>query len=70
MVEIDAGVLWQVIRIETAWKGQPPPFAKLDGNYHSALVGSPRTDIKPLDVVQPEGPSFTVRASLPLARFQ
>lgn len=56
----------QLLRIETAWKGTPPPFAKLDGNYHHSLVGlPPRADIKPLDIVQPEGPSFTVRALPP-----
>lgn len=50
----------QVLRIESAWKGKAP-FAKLDSNYHHALLqGKPRSDIKPLDIVQPEGPSFTV----------
>ncbi|BDA47955.1 Primary amine oxidase [Coccomyxa sp. Obi] len=54
----------KVIRIETAWKG-PAPVAKLDGNYHHKLLeGKPRTDIKPLDIIQPEGPSFTVDGNL------
>lgn len=53
----------QVVRIECAWKGQPP-FPKQNGNYHHALLEGPvRSDIKPLDIVQPEGPSFTVRRS-------
>lgn len=53
-------VMEQVLRIESAWKGKAP-FAKLDSNYHHALLqGKPRSDIKPLDIVQPEGPSFTV----------
>ena len=52
----------QLIRIECAWKGTPPPFAKMDGNYDHRLVGPPRTGIKPLDIVQPEGPSFMVCA--------
>ena len=49
----------QVLRIECSWKGMPP-FPKENCNYHHKLVGPPRQDIKPLDVVQPEGPSFTV----------
>ena len=41
----------------------PPPVPKGDnGNYHEDLVTLPfRTDLKPLHVLQPEGPSFTVR---------
>ena len=54
----------QLVKIECAWKGQPP-FAKQDFNYHHKLVGPTRTDIKPLDIVQPEGPSFNVSPSLP-----
>lgn len=35
----------------------------MNGNYdHRLLEGPPRADIKPLDIVQPEGPSFTVRS--------
>eukprot|EP00983_Pelagomonas_calceolata_P132037 1161832-Pelagomonas_calceolata.AAC.9 len=38
----------------------PPVINKEDNNYHSALFdpAKMRTDIKPLDVIQPEGPSF------------
>ena len=49
----------QILQIDCAWKGQPP-FAKQDFNYHHKLVGPTRTDIKPLNIVQPEGPSFSV----------
>lgn len=52
--------LVQIVQIDCAWKEQPPPFAKQDFNYHHKLVGPTRTDIKPLDIIQPEGPSFTV----------
>ena len=54
----------QLVKIECVWKGQPP-FAKQDFNYHHKLVGPTRTDIKPLNIVQPEGPSFTVSPLLP-----
>ncbi len=60
----------QLIRIECAWKGAPPPFAKMDGNYDHRLVGPPRAGIKPLDIVQPEGPSFTVRVALNTSPLQ
>ena len=53
----------QLMKIECAWKGQPP-FAKQDFNYHHKLVGPTRADIKPLNILQPEGPSFTVSPPL------
>ncbi|WP_209121113.1 primary-amine oxidase [Alkalihalobacillus sp. BA299] len=37
------------------------PLPPLDGNYTPDLVGELRTDIKPLDIIQPEGPSFVVK---------
>ena len=41
--------------------GLPPTH----GRYDSASIGAPvREDLKPLDVVQPEGPSFTVDGNL------
>ena len=50
-----------MVRIETAWNGKKAPFAKMDSNYDHRLVQvAPRTDVKPLDIVQPEGASFTV----------
>lgn len=36
------------------------PVPPQDGNYLPEMVGTVRTDLKPLDIVQPEGPSFTV----------
>ncbi|OLO42441.1 tyramine oxidase [Alkalihalophilus pseudofirmus] len=37
------------------------PLPPLDGNYTPDLVGELRTDIKPLDIIQPEGPSFVIK---------
>jgi hypothetical protein len=51
----------KLVQIDCAWKGSPP-FAKRDFNYHHKLVGETRTDIKPLNILQPEGPSFSVSA--------
>ncbi len=36
------------------------PLAPTAGNYASEFVGHFREDLKPLDITQPEGPSFTV----------
>ncbi|MDQ1432398.1 MAG: primary-amine oxidase, partial [Actinomycetota bacterium] len=36
------------------------PMPTAPGSYLPADVGPPRTDLKPLDIVQPEGPSFVV----------
>jgi primary-amine oxidase len=36
------------------------PFPPKDGNYTPEFVKKYRTDIKPLEIVQPEGPSFQV----------
>ena len=36
------------------------PVPEAPGNYDTASVGNMRTDLKPLDIVQPEGPSFEV----------
>jgi primary-amine oxidase len=33
------------------------------GNFDEARVGAPRTTLKPLEIVQREGPSFTVQGS-------
>ena len=33
------------------------------GNFDEARVGSPRTTLRPLEITQPEGPSFTVDGS-------
>jgi primary-amine oxidase len=42
---IDAGVL---------------PIPPEHGNYDAASVGDLRTDLRPLDITQPDGPSFTI----------
>jgi primary-amine oxidase len=36
------------------------PLPPTDGNYTPEAVGHMRTDLKPLEINQPEGPSFTV----------
>ncbi len=36
------------------------PLPPNDGNYAAEFVGEFRQDLKPLDITQPEGPSFTV----------
>ena len=36
----------------------------MDDNYHSDLQTARRTDLTPLDIVQPQGPSFTVEGNL------
>jgi primary-amine oxidase len=36
------------------------PVPKRKRNYDQASLGEPRTGLKPLNIVQPEGPSFTV----------
>lgn len=35
------------------------PFPPLDGNYTPDQVGNMRQDVKPLEIVQPKGPSFS-----------
>jgi primary-amine oxidase len=48
----------EVIEIEDHGIVPLPPD---DGNYGAEFQGSFRTDLKPLEIVQPDGPSFTVR---------
>lgn len=36
------------------------PTATGSGNYDDETVGAPRTSLKPIELTQPEGPSFTV----------
>ncbi|WP_027133873.1 primary-amine oxidase [Geminicoccus roseus] len=38
----------------------PPPLGPEPSNYRPGQAGPMRTDLKPLDIVQPDGPSFTV----------
>ncbi|MGA9672997.1 MAG: hypothetical protein WBQ94_27605, partial [Terracidiphilus sp.] len=47
----------RVIRVEEYGQWPLPP---LPGNYAADRVPQLRSDIKPLDITQPEGPSFQV----------
>ena len=51
----------RVLRVEDHGVVPLPPN---DGNYAEEFVKEFRTDLKPLDVVQPEGPSFSVNGNL------
>ena len=51
----------RVLRVEDHGVVPVPPN---DGNYAEEFVKEFRTDLKPLDVVQPEGPSFSVEGNL------
>ncbi|KAK9815019.1 hypothetical protein WJX73_005030 [Symbiochloris irregularis] len=55
----------KVIRIESAWEGRDlPALCSSPSDYSSDLFkGSYRTDIKPINIEQPEGPSFVVEGS-------
>ena len=44
--------------------GDIVPIPPESGNYDAASVGELRTDLKPLDIVQPEGPSFSIEGDL------
>lgn len=61
----------QVVRIESSWEGRKLPPALTEGSdYASDLFkGTYRTDIKPINIEQPEGPSFTVRANVMHSRL-
>jgi primary-amine oxidase len=47
----------EVLRIED--HGVTPLPAE-DGNYAAGYIGEPRADLRPIEITQPEGPSFTV----------
>src|SRR5215469_6216977 len=47
----------EVVRVEDYGVVPLPPTA---GNYTPEAVGQLRTDLKPIEITQPEGPSFTV----------
>lgn len=53
----------QVVEIKRLHKGTVK-LPEEASHYHRDYVGATRTDIKPLDVVQPEGPSFKVSGNL------
>ncbi|MBI4943149.1 MAG: primary-amine oxidase [Actinobacteria bacterium] len=52
--DLNAGT---VVRVE---EGPLIPVPRQEDNYLPADVGPARTDLKPIEVVQPEGPSFVV----------
>lgn len=57
--------LKKVVQIDRPWGEAHEPWKvpKADSNYHRNLMNKPwRTSLKPLNIDQPEGPSFTVRA--------
>ncbi|MFF1574503.1 primary-amine oxidase [Leifsonia sp. NPDC058292] len=47
----------EVIRVED---DGDVPVPAIDGNYDAATVGPARTTLKPIEITQPEGPSFRV----------
>ena len=51
----------RVVRVEDHGIVPMPPN---DGNYAAEFVKDFRTDLKPLDIIQPEGPSFSVDGNL------
>jgi primary-amine oxidase len=51
----------EVVAVED---GEVVPVPQADHNYRVDDVGPLRTDLRPLDIVQPEGPSFTVDGHL------
>ncbi|EFJ39825.1 copper amine oxidase [Volvox carteri f. nagariensis] len=53
-----------VVRIDLPYKGPTVEWNKENNNYHTALQKEIRTDLKPINIVQPEGPSFTVEGQL------
>lgn len=54
LVDLNAMKVMKVIDNEIV------PLPPTHGNYTADAVGAMRTDLKPLEIVQPEGPSFTV----------
>lgn len=58
IVDLNAGEVIKVL------DGDVVPVPPELGNYDAASVGNVRTDLKPLDIVQPDGPSFVVDGNL------
>ncbi len=42
---------------------EPVPIPQDPGRYDAEWVGAPREDLRPIEVVQPDGPSFEVRGN-------
>ncbi len=60
IVDLNSGEVVELWNLERPI-GLPPTH----GRYDSASIGEPvRDDLRPLDIVQPEGPSFTVEGNL------
>ena len=58
---------WQVVQVDKPYKvaGEKWEVPQADNNYHRNLMNKGwRTTLKPLNIDQPEGPSFTVRLTL------
>ncbi|WP_327589699.1 primary-amine oxidase [Nonomuraea sp. NBC_00507] len=45
-------------------EGEPIPLPPESGNYDAGSVGPLRDDLRPIEIVQPEGPSFTVSGNV------
>ncbi|MGE0715396.1 MAG: primary-amine oxidase [Alphaproteobacteria bacterium] len=59
-VDVDT---FEVLRVDdhvAAGRQPEVPVPTAPGNYEAELLGPPRAPLKALDVVQPDGPSFTV----------
>ncbi len=55
----------EVIRVDDHYADREPvPVPRGESNYEAELVGEHRGDIKPLDVIQSDGPSFTLEGNL------
>ena len=50
----------QVVHMDQPHHDKPPKMPQENYNYHHKLVDDWRSDLKPLNVDQPEGPSFKV----------
>ena len=46
------------------------PMPPEHGNYDAASVGEMRSDLKPIEITQPEGPSFSVDGAPPVRAEQ
>ena len=51
-------------RVVKVLDGDVVPVPAESGNYDAASVGRLRTDLKPLEITQPEGPSFSIEGNL------
>ncbi|MCC5859114.1 MAG: primary-amine oxidase [Ectothiorhodospiraceae bacterium] len=55
----------EVIRVDDHYADREPiPVPRAESNYEADLVGETRQGIKPLDVIQQDGPSFTLEGHL------